>query len=178
MRHLILVFTLALTLALPLTLQAQEAPPDGATPAPAAVEVVAPVAPDPVALPLTPSPSPEVAPVVVPVEPVDVPSGVGQVLTAYQAGGWLAAGAAAVMLLTLLLRILGLLDRIPKRWRVVVPLALGCVSALLAAVAGGMDWGQAALIAFLTGPAAVGLHQGIARSLMGVEGPDRAAGGQ
>lgn len=158
MRHLILVFTLALTLALPLTLQAQEAPPDGATPAPAAVEVVAPV-----------------APVVVPVEPVDVPSGVGQVVEAYQAGGWLAAGAAAVMLLTLLLRVLGLLDRIPKRLRVVVPLALGCVSALLASVAGGLPWGQAALIAFLTGPMAVGLHQGIARSLMGADSPETAA---
>lgn len=158
MRHLILVFTLALTLALPLTLQAQEAPPDGATPAPAAVEVVAPV-----------------APVVVPVEPVDVPSGVGQVVEAYQAGGWLAAGAAAVMLLTLLLRVLGLLDRVPKRLRVVVPLALGCVSALLASVAGGLPWGQAALVAFLTGPAAVGLHQGIARSLMGADGPETAA---
>jgi hypothetical protein len=158
MRHLILVFTLALTLALPITLQAQEAPPDGATPAPAAVEVVAPV-----------------APVVVPVEPVDVPSGVGQVVEAYQAGGWLAAGAAAVMLLTLLLRVLGLLDRIPKRLRVVVPLALGCVSALLASVAGGLPWGQALIVAFLTGPAAVGLHQGIARSLMGVDSPQTAA---
>jgi hypothetical protein len=157
MRHLILVFTLALTLALPITLQAQEAPPDGATPAPAAVEVVAPV-----------------APVVVPVEPVDVPSGVGQVVEAYQAGGWLAAGAAAVMLLTLLLRVLGLLDRIPKRLRVVVPLALGCVSALLASVAGGLPWGQALIVAFLTGPAAVGLHQALGRSLVGKDSPETA----
>ena len=196
MRHGILSLTLIFALALlaPLSALAQPVaspPPEGsgvaltppAGPAeavPVAVPEVAPVPlPEVAPVVVSPSPSPVVAPVVpVPVEPVDVPSGVGQVVTAYQAGGWLAAGAAAVMLLTLLLRILGILDRVPKRWRVVVPLALGCVSALLAAVAGGMDWGQAALIAFLTGPAAVGLHQGIARSLMGVEGPDRAAGGQ
>jgi hypothetical protein len=119
---------------------------------------------------------PAVVPVPIPVEPVDVSSGVGQIVEAYQTGGWLAAGASAVMLLTLLLRLFGLLDKLPKRARYLVPLALGCVSALLAAVAGGLPWGQAALLAFLTGPAAVGLHQGIARSLMGVEGPDRAAG--
>lgn len=197
MRHgfLTLAFALALTLALPLALQAQEAPPDGAPPAPTAVDVVSPEAPAPVALPLTPSPSPEVAipvpaaetmlipvatvpavvPVPIPVEPVDVSSGVGQIVEAYQTGGWLAAGAAAVMLLTLLLRIFGLLDRIPKRARVVVPLALGCVAALLAAVAGGLPWGQAAMVAFLTGPMAVGLHQGIARSLMGQDSPETAA---
>jgi hypothetical protein len=125
---------------------------------------------------------PAVVPVPIPVEPVDVPSGVGEIVEAYSTGGWLAAGAAAVMLVTLLLRILGLLDKIPKRLRVVVPLALGCVSALLAAVAGGMPWGDAALLAFLTGPMAVGLHQGIARSLLGAESPEaqarREAGGQ
>jgi hypothetical protein len=68
---LTLIFTLALTFALALGAQAQEAPPVGALPGSAAVDVVAPEAPVPVALPLTPSPSPEVA-VPVPVAPVDV----------------------------------------------------------------------------------------------------------
>lgn len=169
MRHGILILVLSLAILAPLSALAQPSPVAPVEGSGVALGAVPGAPAAPVAVPVV------VAPVVVPVEPVDVPSGVGQVVEAYQAGGWLAAGAAAVMLLTLLLRVLGLLDRIPKRLRVVVPLALGCVSALLASVAGGLPWGQALIVAFLTGPAAVGLHQGIARSLMGADGPETAA---
>ena len=181
MRHLTLPLVLSLALLAPLSALAQPvaSPPvegSGVALTAPAEAVAVPAVVVPVAAPVVVSPSPSAVPLPPLVEPVDVPAGVGQVVTAYQAGGWLLAGAAAVLLLTLLLRIFGLLDRIPKRWRIVVPLFLGCVSALLASVAGGMGWTEAALIALLTGPSAVGLHQALARSAMGVEGPDSAAG--
>lgn len=99
-------------------------------------------------------------------------------IDAYKTGGWLALLAALVTTLTALLRkpwMGGFLERIPKRARILVPLILGCIAALLTAAAGGISWGEAAVLAFLTGPTAVAMHQGIARSLFGIDSPSTKA---
>ncbi len=155
MRHAIVILLLALLV--PSLALAQVPPPEGA---PVVVE---------------PAPGASSPAAVAPPVGDEIADGVGAVVDAYKASGILGALAAVVMLLTALVRRLGLLDRLPKRARILVPLALGCVSALLAAVAGGISWPEAALLALLTGPSAVALHQGIARSLLGTESPESAA---
>jgi hypothetical protein len=96
-------------------------------------------------------------------------------LDASRTGGWLVFLATAVTVLTALSRKWGLLDRIPKRARSLVPLLLGCASAALVAAAGGVPWPEAIALAVLTGPSAVALHQGVGRGLFGVVSPETAA---
>jgi len=179
-----------LALMMPLTAMAQpgpEGPPVPDVPAvaeqPAIAVTAAPVPPSeplpPAVLPVAVVPASE--PVIMP--PLIVPpptgdqllSGATGVLDAYRTGGWLAALAAVVSLLTALLRYFGVLDKIDKRWRILVPLALGCAAAALAALAAGMPWLEALTLALLSGPAAVALHQGLARSLLGIESPETKA---
>jgi hypothetical protein len=109
----------------------------------------------------------------------EVVAGVEDTIHAYRTGGWLGVLAVLVALLTGWLRkpVCGrLLDRLPKRVRILVPLFLGCISALLGAhAAGGVPWGEAVVLAVLTGPTAVALHQGVARSLLGGQSPETRA---
>jgi hypothetical protein len=104
----------------------------------------------------------------------EVVEGVGTLVDAYRTGGWLGALAVLVALLTAWSRRLGWLDEIPKRLRVLVPLLLGCIGACLVALAAGVGWLEAVCLALLTGPSAVALHQGIARSLLGLDSPETA----
>jgi len=157
---------------------------DIAVPTPAPVDLTAPAS----ATPTDPIPAvgkgvadvlPNVAPV--PTSGGDLTVGealgaAGDVVHAYRTGGWLAALAALVVFLTGLLRrpqFGALLDRLPKRARILVPLALGALAAFLASYAGGVPWLEAVVLAVLTGPTAVALHQGIARALLGRESPER-----
>jgi hypothetical protein len=109
----------------------------------------------------------------------DVAAGADDAIRAYRTGGWLGVLAVLVSLLTGWLRrpsAGGLLDWLPKRARILVPLVLGCVAALLGAhAAGGVPWGEAVVLAVLTGPTAVALHQGVARSLLGGQSPETRA---
>lgn len=117
-------------------------------------------------------------PCVVQAQPLTLDPGVGGVaaatgsmLDAYRTGQWLAGLAVFVTLLTATLRrpwAGRLLDRLPKRTRVLVPLFLGCLAALLTCAAGGTSWTEAVALAVLTGPSAVALHQGVARSVLGL----------
>lgn len=107
-----------------------------------------------------------------------VAKGTGDLVDAWKTRGWLAGLAAAVLLLTGLLRrkeFGGLLDKLPKRARILVPAVLGCVGAFLAGITGNLPWSEALVLAVLTGPMAVALHQAVARSLMGLESPDTKA---
>ena len=166
------------------------APADGAVPVPAVADVsegagVGPIQSLPAeasvgGLPAIPATAP--GPVPVPEDPGLVQGsleGAAGVVDAYRTGGWLAALAAFVSLLTWLSRrkeLGGLLDRLPKRVRILVPLVLGALSALLV---GLLDPATSALeatgLAFLTGPAAVSLHQGLARSVFGLSSPETKA---
>lgn len=99
-------------------------------------------------------------------------------IDAYQTGGLLALLAVITTGLTALLRkpwAGNLLERLPKRARILVPLVLGCIAAMLTAVVGSTSWAEAIILAFLTGPTAVALHQGIARSLLGIQSPTTQA---
>lgn len=169
-------------------------PVDEGVPVPVPVPAVA----SPVVAP-SPDPAPDAVPVVVPVvpsvpaavaDPVVAPSpastsgaaavagevveGVGTLVDAYRTGGWLGALAVLVALLTALTRRLGWLDEVPKRLRVLIPLVLGCLAAALTALGTGAGWLEAVCLALLTGPSAVALHQGIARSLLGLDSPETA----
>ncbi len=198
-RNILLTLILCLTSTLAL---AQEAPPASSPPVPAATvpaavpvpdvpavapaavpvavpDVVSPVATEPVAA--VSATAPEPAPVVLDsttAEPSSSPTvtevveGVGTVVDAYRVGGWLAALAALVVLLTALVRKVGWLDELPKRLRVLIPLVFGCLAAGLYAAAAGAGWLEALCLALLTGPSAIALHQGIARSLLGLDSPE------
>jgi len=198
MRHPLL-FVLAASVLLAMAPLAVGAYPDASSGGPPE-DVVAGVSPDtvPAGQPgpavLTYDPAPP-APVdltepasATPTDPVPVPgtaptrnpdidelvAGVGDVIHAYRTGGWLAVLAVFVALLTAMLRrpLFGrLLDHLPKRLRILVPLLLGCAGAGLASSAGGLPWLEAVTLAVLTGPTAVALHQGIARALLGLKSP-------
>lgn len=109
----------------------------------------------------------------------DVATAAGSMIDAVRTGQWLAGLAILVTLLTAALRrpwAGRLLDRLPKRTRVLVPLLLGCLAALLTGLAGGVPWTEAMALAVLTGPSAVALHQGVARSVLGLSSPASGTG--
>jgi hypothetical protein len=85
-------------------------------------------------------------------------------------GGTIAAVGAAIMLLVEALRSprLGwLVEWIPRRWRIVVPVVLSGIAGILSSVAGGMSWQEALYIGLFAGPTAVFAHEAVVEAILG-----------
>lgn len=68
-----------------------------------------------------------------------------------------------------------LIERIPRRARIVVPVALSGIAGILSSVAGGMSVPEAILIGLFAGPTAVFAHEAVAEALLGQAGPKEGA---
>lgn len=85
-------------------------------------------------------------------------------------GGTIAAVGAAIMLLVELFRSQrfgALVELIPRRWRVAVPVVLGGIAGVLSSVAGGMSWQEALYIGLFAGPTAVFAHEAVVEAILG-----------
>ena len=105
-----------------------------------------------------------------PTEPKDVAKSVGNLIDATRTGSWIAIVGGVIMLLLNLLRLpqLGsLTKKIPRRWRLVVAVALGGVGGILAGIAGGMPWYEAVAVGLFSGPAAVFSHEAVLNTILG-----------
>jgi len=112
------------------------------------------------------------------VTPKDIAEGVGSVVDATKTGSWIAISASVVALLGNLFRLPalgGITKKIPKRWRIVVPIVLGACAGLLGGVVGGMTWTEAIIAAVFTGPSAVFAHEAFVESLLGKRHKKEAA---
>jgi len=66
-------------------------------------------------------------------------------------------------------RLGGLVRKIPKRARIVIPLLLSVAAGLLSNVALGLPWEEALQVTLFSGPSAVFLNHDIVHNLLGVE---------
>lgn len=100
-----------------------------------------------------------------------VPTGsVPEVVEAVNSGSAIAIAAAAIMLVTNLFkarRLGGLVKRVPKRWRVAIPIVLGGVAGVLSSVVAGMPWKDAAMVGLFSGPTAVFAHEAVIEAILG-----------
>lgn len=91
-------------------------------------------------------------------------------IDAVSSGKVIAIAAAAIMLLVNILKqpwAGGYMAKIPKRWRILIPIVLGGVAGILSSVVGGMPWFQALIIGLFTGPTAVFAHEAVIEALFG-----------
>ncbi len=105
-----------------------------------------------------------------PTAPKDVADSVGNLIDATRTGSWIAIVGGVIMLLLNLLRLpqLGsLTKKIPRRWRLVVAVALGGVGGILAGISGGMPWYEAVAVGLFSGPTAVFSHEAILNTVLG-----------
>lgn len=90
--------------------------------------------------------------------------------TSQYPGGTIATVGAAIMLLVELLRsprFGRLVELIPKRWRIAVPVVLGGIAGILSSVAGGVSWQEAMYIGLFAGPTAVFAHEAVVEAILG-----------
>ena len=102
--------------------------------------------------------------------PGDVVQNVGAVVDAVRSGGAIAIAAAVIMLLVNLFRapwLGGLTKKIPKRWRIAIPVMLGGVAGILSGIMGGMPWTEAVMVGLFSGPTAVFAHEAIVEAILG-----------
>jgi len=95
---------------------------------------------------------------------------VTEVVTAVDSGSAIAIVAACIMVVVNLFKapwMGGLVKKIPARWRVVVPIALGAIAGILSDVMLGMSWGHALMIGLFSGPTAVFAHEAVVEALLG-----------
>lgn len=100
----------------------------------------------------------------------DVVHNVGTVIDAVRSGSAIAIAAAVIMLLVNLFKApwLGsLVKKIPKRWRIAIPIILGGVAGILTNVIGGVPWTEALMVGLLSGPTAVFAHEAVVEAILG-----------
>lgn len=108
-------------------------------------------------------------------EPAATPTGdvvrdVATVVDAVRSGSAIAIAAALIMLLVNLFKApwLGsLVKKIPRRWRVAIPILLGGVAGILSTVMGGMPWPEALMVGLFSGPTAVFAHEAVVEAILG-----------
>ncbi len=100
----------------------------------------------------------------------DVAQDIGAVVDAVRSGSAIAIAAAVIMLLINLFKSPALgsvVNKIPKRWRVAVPVILGGVAAILSNVMGGIPWAEALMVGLFSGPTAVFAHEAVVEAILG-----------
>jgi hypothetical protein len=100
----------------------------------------------------------------------DVAQDVGAVIDAVHSGSVIAIAAAVIMLLTNLFKapwLGGLVKKVPKRWRIAIPIILGGIAGILSSILGGMPWLEALMVGLFSGPAAVFAHEAIVEAILG-----------
>ncbi|WP_428269485.1 hypothetical protein [Haliangium sp.] len=100
----------------------------------------------------------------------DIGGHIGHVIDAVRSGSAIAIAAALVMLLVDLFKApwLGsVVKKIPKRWRIAVPIMLGGVAGILSDILGGLPWQEAVLVGLFAGPTAVFAHEAVVEAILG-----------
>lgn len=100
----------------------------------------------------------------------DVVRDVGGVVDAVRSGSAIAIAAAIIMLLVNLFKapwLGGLVKKIPKRWRVAIPVLLGGVAGILSNIMGGIPWAEALMVGLFSGPTAVFAHEAVVEAILG-----------
>lgn len=95
---------------------------------------------------------------------------IGALIDAFRSGSMIAIAAAAIMLLVDLFKApwLGsLVLRVPKRWRIAIPILLSGVAGLLYDILGGVPWQEAVLVGLFAGPTAVFAHEAVVEAILG-----------
>jgi len=100
----------------------------------------------------------------------DVVSQLGGVVDAVRSGSAVAIAAGIIMLLVNLFKapwLGGLVKKIPKRWRVAIPVLLGGIAGILSSVVGGIPWTEALMVGLFSGPTAVFAHEAVVEAILG-----------
>lgn len=99
-----------------------------------------------------------------------VPIDLEPVIDAIRSGSAIAVAAVAVTLLVDLLKspwLGGLASRVPRRWRVAFPVALGGIAGILSDVVGGLPLQEAVFVGLFSGPTAVFAHEAVVEAILG-----------
>ena len=59
------------------------------------------------------------------------------------------------------------MKKIPKRWRIAIPIMLGGVAGILSSIVGGMPWIEALMVGLFSGPTAVFAHEAVVEAILG-----------
>jgi len=97
-------------------------------------------------------------------------SNTGAVIDAVRSGSAIAIAAAIIMLLVNLFKapwLGGLVKKIPKRYRISIPIALGGIAGILSNITGGMPWIEALMVGLFSGPTAVFAHEAVVEAILG-----------
>jgi len=100
----------------------------------------------------------------------DVVTDVGAVIDAVRSGSAIAIAAGIIMLLVNLFKapwLGGLIKKIPKRWRIAIPIMLGGVAGILSNIMGGIPWVEALMVGLFSGPTAVFAHEAVVEAILG-----------
>ena len=100
----------------------------------------------------------------------DVIGDVGAVIDAVRSGSAIAIAAAVIMLLVNLFKapwLGGLVKKIPKRWRIAIPIMLGGIAGILSNIIGGIPWLEALMVGLFSGPTAVFAHEAVVEAILG-----------
>lgn len=100
----------------------------------------------------------------------DVVRDVGAVIDAVRSGSAIAIAAGVIMLLVNLFKapwLGGLVKKIPKRWRIAIPIMLGGIAGILSSILGGIPWAEALMVGLFSGPTAVFAHEAVVEAILG-----------
>ena len=102
--------------------------------------------------------------------PEELGKHVGAVIDAVRSGSAVAIAAAMIMLLVDLFKApwLGsVFKKVPKRWRIAIPIILSGIAGVLSNVLGGIPWQEAVVVGLLAGPTAVFAHEAVVEAILG-----------
>jgi hypothetical protein len=80
------------------------------------------------------------------------------------------SAAALIMLLVDLFKApwLGsVFKKVPKRWRIAIPIILSGIAGVLSNVLGGIPWQEAVVVGLFAGPTAVFAHEAVVEAILG-----------
>ena len=100
----------------------------------------------------------------------DVVQDVSAVIDAVRSGSAIAIAAAIIMLLVNLFKapwLGGIVKKVPKRWRIAIPIMLGGVAGILSNILGGIPWAEALMVGLFSGPTAVFAHEAVVEAILG-----------
>jgi hypothetical protein len=95
---------------------------------------------------------------------------VGALIDATNAGSALGVCAALILVICEVIKrpwAGAVWQRVPKRWRIALPILLSGVAGALTSIVAGVHWREALVVALLSGPSAVFLHEAIIKALLG-----------
>jgi hypothetical protein len=102
--------------------------------------------------------------------PEELGKHVGAVIDAVRSGSAIAIAAALIMLLVELFKApwLGsVFNKVPKRWRIAIPIMLSGIAGMLSNIIGGIPWQEAVVVGLFAGPTAVFAHEAVVEAILG-----------